>query len=245
MNTTPDHPDFTALALGEHIHGTPARAVLDALRTSVAARQEAEQLRDTAAQLSFVLKGQPPQRLDHKRRNAIFNADVAALRERFAAEERAEEQDQAFEIVRPPVVRRHPSWIYPSVAAAAVAAAAVAVLRMLPGHEPSVAPAPSMAQTDHEPGGRILVSTGPPAASRAHAPRTQAMPAPSIVRQENTAPVAQETVKQSPVAPAPKVVREYQAPPSVAIPELPPTRPPYRNDMRDYASPPRVPQRGR
>ena len=30
MNTTPDHPDFTALALGEHIHGNPARAVLDA-----------------------------------------------------------------------------------------------------------------------------------------------------------------------------------------------------------------------
>ena len=95
MNTTPDHPDFTALALGEHIHGAPARAVLDALRTSVAARQEAEQLRDTAAKLSLVLKGQPPQRLDNKRRNAIFNADIAALKERFAAEEREEEETTA------------------------------------------------------------------------------------------------------------------------------------------------------
>src|SRR5688572_10233334 len=89
MNTSPDHPDFTALALGEHMHGTPAQAVIDALRTSVAARNEADQIRSTAQRLAFALKGERPERLDAERRHAILTADPAAVRARFAAEDAA------------------------------------------------------------------------------------------------------------------------------------------------------------
>jgi hypothetical protein len=239
MNTTPDHPDFTALALGEHIHGTPARAVLDALRTSVAARQEAEQLRDTAAQLSFVLKGQPPQRLDSKRRNAIYNADIAALRERFAAEERDDEEE--IETFRRPVVRRprRPTWIYPSVAAAAVVAAAVIVLQVLPGRGRSVAPSGPLTDAGADPPGRILVSTTPPASQRPRGPGLPAVP-PAVFPQEHTAPPPQEAMRPSPMVPAPEVAREQPDLPLTPSPEIPRTKPPFRNDFRDYASPPRV-----
>lgn len=239
MNT-PDHPDFTALALGEHIHGTPARAVLDALRTSVSARQEAEQIRDTAARLSFVLKGQPPQRLDSRRRNAILNADIAAVRARFAAEEREEEENE----VAPPALRRpQRQWIYPVVAAAAVVAAAVVVLRLLPGSGPSVAPQPKagVAQQngDEDPGGRIMVTPGDSASPRSPVRGTPAIAI--TVKQEPVAPPS----PASPVpAPQPSTPAELvkQLPPAEVAPavETPLTKPPYRHDPNDWAGPPRV-----
>jgi hypothetical protein len=156
MNTSPDHPDFTALALGEHIHGTPAQAVIEALRTSVAARSEAEQIQTTARHLSFALKGQPPLRLDAERRNAILNADLDAVRTRFEEEERTALE---FEPVRA-AARRGRTWVYPTLAAAAVAAAAFFVLRLLPGYTPpSQRPQGSVAEV--EPGTGIINVTPP------------------------------------------------------------------------------------
>ena len=236
---TPDHPDFTALALGEHIHGTPARAVLDALRTSVAARQEAQQIRDSAARLSFVLQAQPPQRLDSKRRNAIYNADIAAVRARFAAEERAEEEI----LIAPPVVRRPRTWIYPLAAAAAVVAAAVAVLHFLAG---SAAPSPEagtpVAREDADLNGSILVSPADPAAPRVHQPRVPVVP--GVARQEPIAPLPQDAPVESPAPAAPpELVKPAPAVKEAPLPEPPRTRPPYRPDHRDWVAPERVKER--
>ena len=163
MNTSPDHPDFTALALGEHIHGTPALTVIEALRTSVAARSEADRIRATGNQLAFALKGQPPLRLDDARRNAIFTADVAAVRARFALEERLA---LAGEPVTP-VERAPRTWIYPTLAAAAVAVAAIMVMKFLPGAAASAPPGPApMAQSDEELNGRVIVVPAVPKGCR-------------------------------------------------------------------------------
>lgn len=240
MNT-PDHPDFTALALGEHIHGTPARAVLDALRTSVSARQEAEQIRDTAARLSFVLKGQPPQRLDSKRRNAILNADIAAVRARFAAEDREEEETET----APPVVRRpQRQWLYPAAAAAAVVAAAVVVLRLLPGSGPAIAPQQPKAglaqqNGDEDPGGRVFMSSADPAATRAPARGTPAIAI--AVKPQAVAPPSPGSPGPAPQPPTPAELVK-QLPPAEVAPavETPLTKPPYRHDPKDWAGPPRV-----
>lgn len=235
MNTTPDHPDFTALALGEHIHGAPARAVLDALRTSVAARQEAEQLRETAATLAFVLKGQPPQRLDAKRRNAIFNADVEALRARFAAEEREEEAADAAPL---PIPRRQKSWIYPAAAVAAIVAVTVAVLNVLPGGErPQRKPSTAMVDSDGDPVGRILVTPATPSAPSVTPGRKEA---PGVAIQEKPAPPeVPGAVPAPPLQPPADLAQKPTAPAVTPVPESPRHKPAYVPNTKDYTSPPR------
>lgn len=234
MNT-PDHPDFTALALGEHIHGTPARAVLDALRTSVAARQEAEHIRVTAAKLSLVLKGQPPQRLDHRRRNEVLHADAAAVRARFVAEERAEAAE--IEFIPPPVVRRRRAWVTPALSSAAVVAAAVMVLKFLPSGEsagPSTGPR-TVESTD--PPGRILVQP-----VRADGPLSPVPGAPALPEVAAHSPPVPP--QETPAAPTAVLPAEMLPPPppveAVPVDEPLPTRPPWRPNPRDYAAPPRV-----
>ena len=248
MNTTPDHPDFTALALGEHIHGAPARPVLDALRTSVAARQEAEQLRAAAAQLSLVLKGQPPQRLDNKRRNEIFNADINALRERFAAEEREEELEVPFApMPRVVVKRRRTAWVFPTAAAAAVVTGAVALLQLLPGNNgPSKTPSP-LAKKAAGDEGYLVITPGKPDASAAQN-RTPgaATVSPQEVAQDKTAPPVEEVPLTPEMDTLPPALPDESDEPQLSVlPEVVPTKPPFRNDLRDYASPPRIPAKGK
>jgi len=235
MNTTPDHPDFTALALGEHIHGAPARAVLDALRTSVAARQEAELLRDTAATLALVLKGQPPQRLDSKRRNAVFNADVDALRTRFTAEELEEE---AAEAAPPPIPRRQKTWIYPAAAVAAIVAVTVTLLNVLPGGErPQRKPATATVDSDGDPLGRIIVSPVGPASPSAVPGRKEP---PVVAIQEKPAPPeVPADVPAPPHSPATDLAQKPDAPAVTPVPESPRHKPAYVPNPKDYTSPPR------
>ncbi len=236
MNT-PDHPDFTALALGEHIHGMPARAVLDALRTSVAARQEAEQIRVTAARLSFVLKGQPPQRLDHRRRNEVLHADVAAVRARFVAEARAEEAE--IEFTPPPVVRRRRAWVTPALASAAVVTAAVLVLRLLPvGTSPGTQVRAGTAP-EADPAGRVMVTPVPSTVAGSPSPGIRKMP--EVILPGT--PVPPQINPVTPPAEVPAVALEPPAPAEKPEPvaEPLPTRPPWRPNPRDYAAPPRTP----
>ncbi len=224
MNTSPDHPDFTALALGEHIHGTPAQAVIEALRSSVAARSEADQIRATGNQLAFVLKGQPPLRLDDARRNAIFTADIAKVRARFAEEDRA-----ALAIEPPAPVGRAPrTWVYPTLAAAAVAMAAIMVMKFLPGATASSQPNPApVVQTDDELTGQLIVVPAPtqsPGRERTPGPSR----APAVVDHEVKPPLPQKGQELSP-APKPPSHLVRESPP--AIPQIPAPQAPASNSL--------------
>ena len=230
MNTSPDHPDFTALALGEHIHGTPAQAVLEALRTSVAARHEAEQIRTTAGQLAFALKGLPPLRLDDARRNEVLKADIAAVRARFAEEDRAALADEPA-----PVVPRPPrTWIYTTAAAAAVAAAAIVVMKFLPGYTlPSQRNLTPVVENNPEQTGQVNVTPVVPQDPVRQRPQVPA-PAPTVVDHAIEPPLpdaGQElpaTQHRSPPPPLPivkgptPVIPPLPAPRSPASPSLPP-----------------------
>ena len=232
MNTSPDHPDFTALALGEHIHGTPARAVLDALRTSVAARNEAEQIRATAHCLTFALKGQPPLRLDAVRRHAVLHADIAAVRVRFAAEDRA-----AFTEAPAPSVERQPrTWVYPTLAAAAVSAAAIMVMKFLPATaSPSQPNTPPVVRTDDEPTGRVMVV--PPAPDSPARGRTLVpAPVPAVVDHAVKPPLPDKGRELPPAGElsSPVVKEDPPTIPPMPAPHLPATLSP----PRDVAPPP-------
>lgn len=221
MNTSPDHPDFTALALGEHIHGTPAHAVIEALRTSVSARAEAEQIQNTGRLLSCVLKNQPPLRLDANRRNAIFAADIDAVRARFEEEERAafEEEDAV------PVVRRRQTWVFPAVAAAAIAAAVVAALRLLPGYAPSSrTPKDPLADSTEN---AIYVTPGKSAGEKRGASHIRQQ-APDLAEKEST-PAARTPNNDLPSPPEPPVFVKEPTPQFPVIPSAQPA---------DFASPP-------
>ena len=228
MNTSPDHPDFTALALGEHIHGTPAQAVLEALRTSVAARMEAEQIQMTARELTFVLKGQPPLRLDAERRNYVLSADPEAVRAQFEEEDRAAFEEEP----ATPVSRPRPTWIYPTLAAAGVAVAAFVALRLLPGYTPSSQRnGTPVAGTGAEPDGKIMVTPAKPhSGTRVQDPvRT---PSAVVVKQEPTPQLPPQTSELPARQDPPVVVND--TPPQ--FPVLP--APPAMQTPLPYASPP-------
>lgn len=243
MNTSPDHPDFTALALGEHISGTPTQAVLEALRTNVAARREAEQIRAAAGSLAFVLKGQPPQGLDEARRRAILHADSAAVRARFAAEESAA---SARESVAPAVRRRH-LWLYPGIVAAAAAVAGFFVLRVLPGYStPAQNSNDPVANSEAgaEPNGKIMVT--PASVKDAAKPYSHRTPPPGIVDRSAAVPapekdpmpapeekvLVKDSPLQLPVLPAPAPASPKSLPAGGTHPKLDPAA--------NYATPPAV-----
>ena len=250
MNTSPDHPDFTALALGEHINGIPAQAVLDALRTSVSARNEAEQIRATANQLAFVLKGQPPVRLNDARRSAIFNADVTAVRARFAAEDRAAVAEEPV-----PVVARAPrTWIYPTLAAAAVAVAAIIVMKFLPAPADVQPKAPPVAKESDEPTGRVMVVAPipkSPVRERSHAPGVapamveHAVKLPPPDKGQETSPANEPPVQVVKEVPLPSPVIPSPQPPNSPPPEAgtppPGVSPPIKILPGSFATPPKTP----
>ena len=123
MKSPADHPVFTAMALGEHIDGTPPQAVLDALHQNPAARREADAIRSTAQRLSSALGASGSANLDPAARLAILNADPAAVRARFAAE--SSPQPATTPASTPATTRPRPrhdrySWVVPTAAAAAV-----------------------------------------------------------------------------------------------------------------------------
>ena len=217
MNTSPDHPDFTALALGEHIHGTPAQAVLEALRTSVAARVEADQIQATARRLTLALKGQPPLRLDAGRRNAIFTADPVEIRARFAEEERAAFDEEPVFV---PASRARRTWIIPTLAAAAVAVAGVVALRSLPGYTPPSqrkTPGEDVANTEHQPDRKIMVT---PLKAPPPAQTPVPSPAPAVVKEK--APSPPEQVRDLAPAidpPVPPVIVKEVLPKIPVVPE--------------------------
>lgn len=255
MNSSPDHPDFTALALGEHIHGTPAQAVLDALRTSVAARNEADQIRATANCLAFALKGQPPLRLDDVRRNAVLHADIAAVRARFAEEDRAALAEEP----APAIERARRTWVYPTLAAAAVAAAAIMVMKFLPATAtPALPNTPPVAKADDEPNDSIMVvpsTAQTPVRGRAHGPP----PAPPAVDHAVKPPLPDKGQELSPASepPSPVVQEKLPAIPAIPAPQLPSTKspqselaappagisPPKKSEPGRFATPP--PTRGK
>lgn len=251
MNTTPDHPDFTALALGEHIHGTPAQVVIEALRTSVTARREAEDICATARQLSFVLKGQPPLRLDTARRQAILNADLAAVRARFAEEERA-----ALTVVEnaSAPARAPRTWVYPTIAAAAVVGAAILVLQLIPGYtapsqrsRPPVTEAGGNGVEPPEGNGKILVTPVAPRNRESAPPSRLRPPSPEVVNKLPVPITPPEKGVEFPAPPAPPAIVKDSPP---ALPPLPPAgskppaspgvQPKLDNGYRDFATPPPV-----
>ena len=235
MNTTPDHPDFTALALGEHILGAPSQVVTEALRTSVAARNEAEQIRLTARKLSMVLKGQPVARLDASRRNAIFNADVTRVHARFAAEEAAAAA-LALVLLPDPVTVRRRSWWLPAAAAAVIVTGAVAAFTMFPAQRPPSSGAP-LAQQPVTPGDKVNIEVGTPAIA---APR-RTQPPPLVVK--STAPalpqISPAPLKSAPALPPvapPAMVHQPDKRPDFK-PEATPPPPALREPLPDFATP--------
>ncbi len=224
MNTSPDHPDFTALSLGEHIHGTPAQALLETLRTSVAARVEAEQIQSVARDLSLALRTTPSLMLDATRRDAIFTADREALRARFAQEEldaRVEEP-----VVMTPARRPRPTWIFPTAAAAAAAVAAFLALRFLPGVPASSTAATPAVQRDHK---LTVVRDTPHLLPRMPNPAT--IP-PQTVANQGTTPALPPQVDPAPSSQGPRT-----PPPAVVNtpPRLPDMPSPPANRKRDPA----------
>jgi len=208
--------------------------VIDALRTSVAARNEADQIRGTAQRLACALKGEQPLRLGAERRHAIFTADPAAVRARFAAE------DAASFIEEPvlPAVRVPRKWVSPTLAAAAVAAAAFFVMRLLPGLTmPSPKDPGPVAET--EPTGQIMVN--PPRTTTGPDKSRVRPPGPSIVGNDGVPPPGKGTDLPRVEDPSSLV---QEVPPAVpgpreVIPPPPSGNPPQRPDPRnfDYATP--------
>ena len=84
MKSPADHPVFTAMALGEHIDGTPPQAVLDALHQNPAARREADAIRSTAQRLSSALGTSGSASLDPAARLAILTKAFRSLSPREA-----------------------------------------------------------------------------------------------------------------------------------------------------------------
>jgi len=84
MHPSSDHPDFTALALGEHLHGAPEPQVLKALRTPPTGPAEAEAVRRTAERLAAALHSEPLPAPDPSLRAAILAATPESLAQRFA-----------------------------------------------------------------------------------------------------------------------------------------------------------------
>jgi hypothetical protein len=84
MHPSSDHPDFTALALGEHLHGAPEPEILQALRSAPTGPAEAEAVRRTAERLAAAFHREPLTAPDPTLRAAILAATPESLAQRFA-----------------------------------------------------------------------------------------------------------------------------------------------------------------
>jgi hypothetical protein len=140
MHPSSDHPDFTALALGEHLHGAPEPDVLEALRAVPTGPAEADAVRRTALRLAAALRSEPLPAPDPALRHAILAATPDSLGQQFAREMPA---------TRRTAQRPRPfPWLRPLAACAAVALAAFLFLqRQRPAAGPSGSdPAPEFAE---------------------------------------------------------------------------------------------------
>jgi hypothetical protein len=238
MNTTPDHPDFTALALGEHILGSPSPAVTDALRSSVSARQEMEQIRITAKQLSLVLKGQRVTRLDAARRNAVLHADPAVVRARFAAEAAVAQTDTVLLLQRPVApVKRRKSWFIPAAAAALLAACSVAAIKWLPSSRSS-AEEQSLANkaTPARSADKVEITVAAPEGSARPRPVVPPAPLHTVKNHAPSAPVLRQLNFPAPAPFAPDAVAHQ--PPVEPENEAAPAQPPaFAEPLGDFATP--------
>jgi len=121
MHPSSDHPDFTALALGEHLHGAPEPEILKALRSAPTGPAEAQAVRRTAERLAAAFQSEPLPAPDPALRAAILAATPESLAERFA-------------VRTPPATRPHQRtrplpWLRPLAACAAVILAATLLIQ--------------------------------------------------------------------------------------------------------------------
>lgn len=255
MNHPADHPDFTAMALGEHIQGTPAQHILEALRSSVSARREADAIHDTGRLLGAALRDEPELRLDAARRHAIFRADPEAVRARFAAEEADAAAARPFSAPRAAAAPRR-TWLVPTAAAAAVAIAGYWFLTHTrgpgrSGTRPAVAaeedanPEPTGSVRAMLPKGRDGTTNRDLAPARELPPRRPVREVPQIVVQPPAAAPKAPQVSP-PTVPPPALV---DAPPTPApkagpMPEIP-LQPAPAADQRVYGSPEPVKKKDR
>ncbi|MFN5961004.1 MAG: hypothetical protein ACK5CW_05945, partial [Verrucomicrobiota bacterium] len=128
MHPSSDHPDFTALALGEHLHGAPEPEILQALRSAPTGPAEAEAVRRTAERLAAAFHREPLPAPDPTLRAVILAATPESLAQRFAG-------------TSPPTTRtnrRTRPWLRPLAACAAITLATTLFLqRQRPQANPS------------------------------------------------------------------------------------------------------------
>jgi hypothetical protein len=237
MKSPADHPDFTAMAIGEHIDGTPPQAVLDALHQNPAARREADAIRSTAQRLSSALGSSGSHSLDSAARLAILNADPAAVRARFAAESSPQPASSPA-TTRPRPRHDRYSWVVPTAAAAAVVIAGWFFLNNTRIRQRSGNP--SAQDENPEPTG--FVRATPPDKSSPPQRRNIPRHTPGAVTTEivaDPAIPAPGSSSQLPVMPAPAVANEDPA--RSPMPQLPKSATPPANPSSLFAAPERNP----
>jgi len=237
MKSPADHPDFTAMAIGEHIDGTPPQAVLDALHQNPAARREADAIRSTAQRLSSTLGSSGSHSLDSAARLAILNADPAAVRARFAAESSPQSASTPAN-TRPRPRHDRYSWVVPTAAAAAVVIAGWFFLNNTRIRQRSNNP--SAQDENPEPTG--FVRATPPDKSTQPQRRDIPRHTPGAVTAEivaDPAIPAPGSSSQLPVMPAPAVANED--PPRSPMPQLPKSVTPPASPSSLFAAPERNP----
>lgn len=121
MHPSSDHPDFTALALGEHLHGTPEPEILKALRSAPSGPSEAEAVRRTAKRLAAALHSEPLPAPDPTLRAAILAATPESLAQRFSGSSPPS--------TRPRQHTRSLPWLRPLAACAAITLATTLFLQ--------------------------------------------------------------------------------------------------------------------
>jgi hypothetical protein len=237
MKSPADHPDFTAMAIGEHIDGTPPQAVLDALHQNPAARREADAIRSTAQRLSSALGSSGSHSLDSAARLAILNADPAAVRARFATESSTQPASSPA-TTRPRPRHDRYSWVVPTAAAAAVVIAGWFFLNNTRIRQRSGNP--SAQDENPEPTG--FVRATPPDKSSPPQRRNIPRHTPGAVTTEivaDPAIPAPGSSSQLPVMPAPAVANEDPA--RSPMPQLPKSATPPANPSSLFAAPERNP----
>ena len=231
MNTPVDHPEFTALAIGETIDPTVAREISAALRQDTAARQEAAELHAAAASLRQALMREAQPGLDEVRRRRVLEATPGQALELLGAGE----EEAVADVVPLRFSRNHPA---PSQAriwlgVAAGAAVFIMVARLIPtGKSPIKPEVDPMADA-------VRLST--PGKVNGGAGRVGPAELPSIVTAP-AVPASPESERSAPLPPLPRVAPASglaRLPVSPAVsPELsPPAAAPSPADSRAYSSP--------
>jgi hypothetical protein len=183
-----------------------------------------------------VLTGQPVTRLDSARRNAIFNADVAAVRARFAAEEAAALAEGPVLLPDAAPVRRRRSWVLPAAAAAVLAISATAALKLFSGQPQTPREVPvAVSEKPLPPEEKVNIAIAPPAA-----PGVKPHQAPPQVIVKSTAPALPPlspppAVAQAPVVP-PALVQQPVVP-AEPKPEAASVPPALKEPVPDFATP--------